>query len=195
MGRRQQLLEQATDHALRHGLIGLSLRPLAAALGTSDRMLLYHFGTRDELVTAVIEEANRRSVHTVERLPPAASVASGAWALWQAYQQQPLRACEQLYLQAAASGLLGQEPYRSGVRRANEAWTRALSGWLLRCGADPARLGRVVALVDATLLGLHLGLATEDPDSLDQAARDLAAAAAALADARPAVPGADAPRG
>ena len=183
MGRRQDLLEQATEHALRHGLIGLSLRPLAAALDTSDRMLLYHFGTRDELVTAVIEQANRRSVATIERLPAAATVAAGVWRLWQAYQQQPLRSCEQLYLQAAASGLLGQEPYRSGVLRANEAWTRALSGWLLRCGADPAPLARVVALVDAALIGLHLGLATESQAALDQAARDLAAAAQALADA------------
>ncbi len=38
--RREQLAEQATDYVLEHGLLGLSLRPLAAALGTSDRMLL-----------------------------------------------------------------------------------------------------------------------------------------------------------
>ena len=44
--RRDELAEAATDYVLEHGLIGLSLRPLAAALGTSDRMLLYHFGAR-----------------------------------------------------------------------------------------------------------------------------------------------------
>src|SRR4051794_29641819 len=41
--RRDQLLDRVTDHVLEHGLIGLTLRPVAAALGTSDRMLLYHF--------------------------------------------------------------------------------------------------------------------------------------------------------
>ena len=41
--RREELAEAATDYAIEHGLIGLSLRPLAVALGTSDRMLLYHF--------------------------------------------------------------------------------------------------------------------------------------------------------
>ena len=50
--RREALAERATDWALEHGLIGLSLRPLAAAIGTSDRMLLYHFADRDDLVGA-----------------------------------------------------------------------------------------------------------------------------------------------
>ena len=44
------------------GLIGLSLRPLAKAVGTSDRMLIYHFGSRAGLVAAIIDEATARSV-------------------------------------------------------------------------------------------------------------------------------------
>jgi hypothetical protein len=40
-GRRDEWTALATDYAHQHGLIGLTLRPLAAALGTSDRMLLY----------------------------------------------------------------------------------------------------------------------------------------------------------
>ena len=39
-----------------HGLIGLSLRPLAAEIGTSDRMLIYHFTSRDALVSAVVAQ-------------------------------------------------------------------------------------------------------------------------------------------
>src|SRR5690606_15270516 len=46
--RREVWTAEATDYALRHGLNGLSHRPLAASLGTSDRMLLYHFGTKDD---------------------------------------------------------------------------------------------------------------------------------------------------
>jgi AcrR family transcriptional regulator len=49
MERRQVLLESVSDAVLAHGLMGLTLRPLAAAVGTSDRMLIYHFGSRDEL--------------------------------------------------------------------------------------------------------------------------------------------------
>ena len=52
--RRDELAEAATDYALEHGLIGLSLRPLAEALGTSDRMLLYHFEDKDDLVATIL---------------------------------------------------------------------------------------------------------------------------------------------
>ena len=58
--RRERTLARATDYVLAHGLAGLSLRPLAAALDTSPRMLLYDFGSKQELVAAVLAEARRR---------------------------------------------------------------------------------------------------------------------------------------
>ena len=52
--RREQVAAAATDYVLEHGLVGLSLRPLAAQLGTSDRMLLYHFDGKDDPNIALI---------------------------------------------------------------------------------------------------------------------------------------------
>jgi AcrR family transcriptional regulator len=66
MGRRPQperraaLLAACTDELLRHGLLELTLAKMAAAAGTSPRMLLYHFGTRDQLVLEALHEARRR---------------------------------------------------------------------------------------------------------------------------------------
>ena len=54
--RRQLLLEQAAAWALTHGIAQLSLRPLADALGTSARMLLYHFTSRDLLLHAILDQ-------------------------------------------------------------------------------------------------------------------------------------------
>ena len=71
MDRREELLDQVTDHVLEHGLIGLTLRPVAAAIGTSDRMLIYHFGSRDALVSAVVARTNERAIAAVEALPAA----------------------------------------------------------------------------------------------------------------------------
>lgn len=181
MSRRDELLELATDHVLTHGLIGLSLRPLAAAVGTSDRMLIYHFENRDALVTAIIARVNDRSVEALQSLAPAPSVRDGVLALWEAYQREPMLSCEQVYVQATASGLLGEEPYRSGVRRANDRWSQALSDWLSACGARPNRLARVTNLVDAALLGCLVDLAIDTPEELQGAVRDLADAAQALA--------------
>ncbi len=175
------MLDKAADHVLGHGLIGLSLRPLAAAIGTSDRMLIYHFGSRDALVTDVMARINDRYIEVLRATPPAASVRAGVLALWAQYQREPMRACAQIYVQAAASGLLGDEPYRSGVRRANERWIAALNEWLGRCGAHPTRVDRVTRLVDATLLGAYVDLAIDPPEELLGAITDLADAAQALA--------------
>jgi AcrR family transcriptional regulator len=121
MSRRHELQEAATDYVLEQGLIGLSLRPLAAALGTSDRMLVYHFGSKDALVVAVLESVTERSNDVVRSLRPARTVRSGVVRLWRAHLDGQLDRCQKVYVQAAASGLLGAEPFRSAVRRRSVA--------------------------------------------------------------------------
>ena len=56
---RQQILDACTDYALEHGLPD-RLAPLAGAAGTSNRMLIYHFGTRDALLRETLRRARRR---------------------------------------------------------------------------------------------------------------------------------------
>ncbi|MFZ1741447.1 MAG: TetR/AcrR family transcriptional regulator [Pontixanthobacter sp.] len=51
---RETLLPLLAGHVLEHGLSDASLRPMAKAAGTSDRMLLYHFGSKDRLVEALL---------------------------------------------------------------------------------------------------------------------------------------------
>src|SRR4051812_20872225 len=57
---RQRLLDPAVDHVAEHGLSDTSLRQLAAALGTSHRMLIYHFGSKEQLVVEIIRELESR---------------------------------------------------------------------------------------------------------------------------------------
>lgn len=52
--RRAELLRGVVDYIAEHGLAELSLRPLAAALGTSSRMLIYYFGTKEELLVQAL---------------------------------------------------------------------------------------------------------------------------------------------
>ncbi len=60
--RRVALLDKLADHVLAHGLSASSLRPLAKAAGTSDRMLLYYFPDKDALIAAVLEVVAARLV-------------------------------------------------------------------------------------------------------------------------------------
>ncbi|WP_430783421.1 TetR/AcrR family transcriptional regulator [Actinoplanes sp. G11-F43] len=65
MGRRKQpeirdrILDACVDHALAHGLPD-RLEPFATAAGTSTRMLIYHFRTRDALLRETLGRARRR---------------------------------------------------------------------------------------------------------------------------------------
>ena len=58
--RRDELAQGTLDYLLRQGVAGLSLRPLAAEIGTSARLLVYHFGSREGLITAAMDELRRR---------------------------------------------------------------------------------------------------------------------------------------
>ena len=164
--RRAELAEAATDHALEHGLIGLSLRPLAAALGTSDRMLLYHFDGKDDLIATVIETTSDRSVELIRGLPASRSVRRAVLDLWEASTSPPLDRCSRLYVEAAALGLLGREPYVKVVQAANERWVDALADHLTASGANRRCARRAANLMDATFMGLQLDLplAPVDPD-------------------------------
>jgi AcrR family transcriptional regulator len=180
--RREQLAQAATDYVLTHGLVGLSLRPLAAELGTSDRMLLYHFADKDDLVSTVLRVSNDRSVAEVRALPAAPDVRRAVLDLWALVASPPLASCQRMYVEAAALGLFGQEPYASVVREANLVWEAALADHLVAAGTPRDRARRAVALLDAALMGFQLDLPLDAGDpAQEQAAQDLADAVAAIA--------------
>jgi AcrR family transcriptional regulator len=180
--RREQLAQAATDYVLTHGLVGLSLRPLAAELGTSDRMLLYHFADKDDLVSTVLRVSNDRSVADVRALPAAPDVRRAVLDLWALVASPPLASCQRMYVEAAALGLFGQEPYASVVREANLVWEAALADHLVAAGTPRDRARRAVALLDAALMGFQLDLPLDAGDpAQEQAVQDLADAVAAIA--------------
>ncbi|MGW3645470.1 TetR/AcrR family transcriptional regulator [Streptomyces sp. NPDC000878] len=180
--RREELAALATDYVLDHGLIGLSLRPLAAAIGTSDRMLLYHFADKDDLVATVLRTSNDRSVEAVQALPRARSVRTAVLDLWRVNTSEASDRCHRVYVEAAALGLLGREPYVSVVREANGRWVKALADHLVAAGCTRARAGRAVALLDATFMGLQLDLPLDPNESHHKrVVSDLADAIAAIA--------------
>ena len=61
---RSELLERVLAEVSANGLADRSLRELAAAIGSSHRMLIYHFGSRAGLISAVVEtvEAQQREL-------------------------------------------------------------------------------------------------------------------------------------
>jgi AcrR family transcriptional regulator len=184
--RRAELAEAATDYVVEHGLIGLSLRPMAAELGTSDRMLLYHFDSKAELVATVLRLSNDRSTSLIRALPTAPSVRDAVLGLWRAMVSPMLERCQRVYVEAAALGLIGQEPYTSVVRDANAAWASAVAERLVAAGMPEDRAARATMLMDAAFMGFQLDLPLDEGDPmLDRAVDDLADAIAAIAGTQP----------
>ena len=85
--RRRELLDAAYRYVLEHGLADLSLRPLAAAIGSSPRVLLFLFDSKDGLVRALLARARAEELDVLERVrrvgvaggPLAATEAIWSW--------------------------------------------------------------------------------------------------------------------
>jgi AcrR family transcriptional regulator len=73
--RRDELVEAAYAYVLQHGLTGLSLRPLAKAIGSSPRVLLFLFGSKDGLVQALLTRARCDERELIENLRPGETTA------------------------------------------------------------------------------------------------------------------------
>ncbi|MGA5822905.1 TetR/AcrR family transcriptional regulator [Kitasatospora sp. NPDC094028] len=168
--RREATLARATDYVLAHGLTGLSLRPLAAALDTSPRMLLYDFGSKQELVAAVLAEARRRgAARLAEHLPARAASPEerlrGIWAWISAPERAPF---VRLFFEVHADGLTHPENYPDQAE--------AITGWFPTLGAAFHEVATgpddtvTPTLVMAVVRGLLFDLTTTgDHDRTDRA--------------------------
>lgn len=69
--RREDIEDRLADHILATGLGGASLRPMAAAIGTSDRMLLYYYPDKNALLAAILIRISARLSSRLDALVPA----------------------------------------------------------------------------------------------------------------------------
>jgi AcrR family transcriptional regulator len=153
------VLARAADYVLEHGLAGLSLRPLAKALGTSTRMLLYDFGSKERLIHEILAEIRRREAGLLEA---EVRTIEDVWRWIAAPQREPfLRLFFEVYVDA-----LGREEAGPLVR-----------DWLefLRTSWHPPVDDATATLMVAVVRGLLLDrLATGDRERTDAALRRFA---------------------
>jgi AcrR family transcriptional regulator len=161
--RRDELLERAYGYALQHGLADLSLRPLAAAIGSSPRVLLYLFGSKDGLVRALLARARTDELDFLAGLRgPAASppgLTETVRRVWHWLAADNHRALLTLWVEGYARSLVEPDgPWADFARTTVTDWLDLLAA------AQPARLRRTRAgatqrtLVLAILRGAMLDL-------------------------------------
>jgi AcrR family transcriptional regulator len=192
---RERLLAGAMDYVAAHGVADLSLRGLAAALGTSHRMLIYHFGSREGLLIEVIRtvEAQQRAALAAMLLDEDATPAEIMRRSWRHIADPSLWPNERLFFEIYAQALQGHphaQPLLDGIV---DLWVEPLTRIGVAHGRSEAEARAEARLGVAVTRGLLLDLlATKDREAVDAAMeRYIAAMAPEPGDACTPVPATD----
>ena len=169
---RATLLDAVVDYATANGLSDVSLRQMAAALGTSHRMLIYHFGSKEGLLVEVVNEVERRQLDSmaalgaVEGLPPDEAMRR----MWRTLADQSLWPLERLFYEVYGQALQGRAHMAQFLDGVVESWLAPATALGVSRGLSKrnarawARLG--LAVTRGLLLDL---LATGDRKGCDDA--------------------------
>lgn len=161
--RHEELLERAYRYVLDHGLVAMSLRPLAAAIGSSPRVLLFLFGSKDGLVSALLARAREDELALLARIEPRADQgASGLTAAvqttWAWLSDPQHRRLLGLWVQAYSRSLSEPVgPWSDFARRTVEDWLAILAS-----AQAPARRRTRAGMAERTLaLAVLRGMALD----------------------------------
>lgn len=172
---REKLLAAVVGAALADGIADKSLRAIAEAAGTSHRMLIHHFGSREELLVAVIQEveARQRAALSDVTPDPGGESAAPAMRFWERLRSPDLAAQERLFFEVYGQALQGRRwalPLLDGVV---ETWVGPVAAMLeAGAGVSPETARLVARLQVAVGRGLLLDvLATGEDRKVDAAMR------------------------
>ena len=169
---RQRLLDDAIDYVAQHGLADVSLRTLAAGIGTSHRMLIHHFGSRERLWVEIVRTVEARQRGVLAQIVPDAEIAvrDAMWAWWKHISDPALWPNERLFFEIYGQALQGRPHTMELLDGIVEDWLDPAAEINVSLGVPPelarahARLG--VAVTRGLLLDL---LATRDVAAVDAA--------------------------
>ena len=159
--RRVDLLERIVDYVMENGLSDLSLRPLAGAVETSPRVLLYYFGSKEQLVSEVLTAAGGRQRTIFERLPRSAAsyreTVRAAWAAMSAPENEPVF---RLFFEVYGLSLQDPKRFPGFLQRAVAVWLDYLEPSALRDGYSKADARAIATIILAGFRGFLLDLCT-----------------------------------
>jgi AcrR family transcriptional regulator len=152
--RKAMLLESLIAYLVRRGIADVSLRPMAAAVGTSARLLIFHFGSKERLLLEVLSELQARLQRSLADLSDQPRPARAAplrlfwdWALKDANFAQ-LRVLYQLHILAAQD----HRTYGRYLKRNSLNWLESVQAVLKPSQRSPALATLIVAVFDGLFI-------------------------------------------
>ena len=175
--RRAELLERTLEYAARTNLSELSLRPLAAEIGSSPRVLIYLFGSKDGLLREVLAVSRQRQLAVVHRaMEESAAPADVLGRLWAWMCEPEHLPIARLFFESYIRSLGGGEPWAAFAVDSVRDWEPPLRR-ILRTSRDSQDASAEptdaeVTLTLSVLRGLLLDLlATGEVERIDLAWR------------------------
>ncbi|MFF3444437.1 TetR/AcrR family transcriptional regulator [Streptosporangium sp. NPDC002721] len=174
--RRAELLDAVVDYTVEHGFSELSWRPVAAALGVSPTTLVHRFGTKEQMLQAVLGRLRERIFQaTSEAAGERPGLATAVRAVWERASAPDQGAEFRLFFAVYGRALQAPRQFSDFLEHVVADWMDALRD-AQGPDIDPATATRTATLVIATIRGLLLDLlATGDRDRVHDAAESFLA--------------------
>ncbi|MGI8904373.1 MAG: TetR/AcrR family transcriptional regulator [Solirubrobacteraceae bacterium] len=188
---KSRLLAATIEHVAEQGVAGLTLRALAEAIGTSHRMLIYHFGSKEELLVEVVRAVERRQRDTLAELDLDTSLSTleTMRRLWGRVADPELWPYERLFFELYGQALQDRPGTTGLLDGIVDAWLVPLIALGRKQGLDPDEARANARLLLGVTRGLLLDLlATGDRAAVDEALERFVALYQADLAARPASP-------
>lgn len=154
---RNQLLEKCLAYFLRHGVANLSLRPLATAVGTSARMLLHYFGSKEALISEVMEQVQTRLQASFQEMAANLGTSDRKGLLqdfWKTLSAKPNQPALRLLFEVQMLALQNPKRYRRYLTRTSATWRHLVEQTLPIKQRDVVTATLHTAVIDGLLLEL-----------------------------------------
>jgi AcrR family transcriptional regulator len=164
---RDALLDKVMAYAAEHGIADKSLREIATGVGTSHRMLLYHFGSREGLLAAIVGAVEEQQRAVLAALSEDGDPAEVMLRLWEQVSQPALRPYVRLFFATVGMAVQGVPGTQTLLDNLTTPWLEQGGEAARRLGvpADPAAIRLGVAVSRGLLLELLAGAAPADVDA------------------------------
>jgi len=169
-----KLLEQVVAYILSHGLADLSLRPMAATINTSPRMLLYFFGSKERLISEALTQIRSHQQQDFARdmlAPNRRERLSRVWDLWTSPQSEQYL---WLFFEVYALALRDRKRFPGFLERLVKDWLPFFEQAFVSVGVAHRHVQPLATLALAAVRGLQLDLlATAERARTDAAFREM----------------------
>lgn len=171
--RKADVLKAMADYLLGSGISEATLRPAASAVGTSPRMLLYHFRTKEELMVAALKEVRRRETEMLAKVVatlPGQSIAQAMRAIWRWYASPKRLPYLQVFFEAWGVSLRRPYLFKGFLEAVRKDLLPLAKTALVARGYPPRDATAIATLMIAAFRGLLIDLvANKDRERLDDA--------------------------